>query len=96
MKSDDKHKQLRQLIIEAIFRTATPDKISKTGLNKLKDEELVDSLYHNSIFGEREFWRGDIQRAAMKIDPNSKFSTNATSIGLINKLIKLVEKSKEK
>jgi hypothetical protein len=61
----------------------------------MEDADLVQSLFVNSVLAERQFWKDDIHNAAIKINPEQKFSTNSTSIGLINRLIRLVEKSKK-
>lgn len=94
MVKDEKHTQLRLLLINKILETASPEKLSKSSLQKKGDAELVQALFVNSVLAERQFWKNDIQNAAIKLNPEKKFSTNSTSNGLIGKLIKLVEKTK--
>jgi hypothetical protein len=96
MIKDEKHKQLRQLLIDKVLETKSPDKPSKSRLQKMSDEDLVYQLFVNSVLAERQFWKDDIRNAALKINPEQEFSTDLKNNGLINRLIELVEKSKMK
>ncbi|NOT90565.1 hypothetical protein [Ferruginibacter sp.] len=96
MTKDEKYKKLRQSLIDRISIITSPKKTSKSSLQKKSDKDLIQILFVNAVLEERQFWRTDIQSVAHKINPELKFPENATSIGLINQLINLVEKSKLK
>jgi hypothetical protein len=91
MKTENKHKELRELIItEALHIPSISRKPSRTALNKMADKDLVNSLTNVSAISEKDFWMKEIKDAILKINPKAKISKNDT-VGLINLLVRIVK-----
>ena len=90
MKTEEKHKNLRELLTNKILETNSLLKPSKTSLKKMQDKDLVISLFENSIIAEKESWRNDIIKQIKLLNPKIKVSIfkSITDNGLIIRLIK--------
>lgn len=87
MKSEDNYKQLRSLIVEKISTSLAPKKPSTSKLLKMKDKELVESLFNHAIIAERRLIREEVYNEILKINPKIKLSTHNTILSLIYTLI---------
>jgi hypothetical protein len=88
-----KYKQLRQTLIENILAiNSLEKKPSKTALLKMSDSDLVNCLFETSVISEKEFWKDEICKEILKLNPKAKvkdLKNNASS--LIFNLIKTVK-----
>lgn len=88
---NDKHQKLRQLLIDKITDCNSSLKPSKKSLNKMLDEELVLSLFVNSVEAEKEIWHKAIIGKIIKYEPDTEHKYNNAGTNLLTALIKIVQ-----
>ena len=93
MELNDKHQKLRQLLIDKITECNSSLKPSKVSLNKMLDEELVLSLFVNSVEAEKEIWYKVIIGKIVKFEPNTEYKYKNAGINLLTDLIKIVQEN---
>ncbi|HTB52669.1 MAG TPA: hypothetical protein VK718_07830 [Ferruginibacter sp.] len=91
MNIENKHIELRELIITEILHIPLSKKPSRNALNKMTDKDLVNSLTNVSAILEKDFWMEEIKDAILKINPKAKIPKSQT-VGLIDDLIRTVKK----
>jgi len=94
MKTDEKYKALRELIIEEIGKSIYSGKPSPTKLKKEDDMGLITYFKQCFIFAERQLWQEDVLEALHKLNPKGKFS-KTTSKGMLNTLIEVAKEIKK-
>ena len=93
MKTCNEHGVLRELLINKVLNLSSSFKPSKTVLNKMSDEELVSSLYENSVEAEKQFWREDLIKRIVEFEPGTASKYKNSGTGLITSLVRVVQEN---
>ena len=93
MDSKEKHLILRELLIDKIWNSNSPIKPNKNILLKETDDRLINLLFENAIFSERELWREDIIKKIVQFEPGTEKKYKSSGTNLLTSLINVVKKN---
>lgn len=93
MDSKEKHLILRELLIDKIWKSNSPIKPNKINLLKETDERLINLLFENAIFSERELWREDIIKKILQLEPGTENKYKSSGTNLLTSLINVVKRN---
>lgn len=93
MDSKEKYLTLRELLIDKIWNSNSPIKPNKINLLKETDERLINLLFENAIFSERELWREDIIKKIIQLEPGTENKYKSSGTNLLTSLINIVKRN---